>query len=171
MHANDSRKRFHALWPLSLAMLVICGCSGTAGTSNEPLNYQQVDAGLIDPKLRNIAELFKRLSEEPIREIVKASLADVDKKKSEFQTLGDWMENEFQNERDKGDVENRRTLTKSIHWKGPEASLAEVSRVYIITSHYPSEAKRLATWDSLVAFYVFTDNDGKIMGWQRSILK
>jgi hypothetical protein len=161
---------------MSALAIGVGGCGGGGRPGEKPLTWKQLRETLKSPQITTVRELFDHVSRLDIDTDTKEKYADVKKMEADFDSLEKYIEQNYrqtahlQSAKKKGidvSVEAvRKQLEDAIQWKDPsEASLKNVTRVYLLVSQQATRAERIATWDKLVFFEVFTDDRGNILGW------
>jgi hypothetical protein len=153
---------------------------GQAGKSAEKmeveLSWKQAEEALKSKEFHAVRDLFLHFSKLPIATRFQKAYADPTLIK-DFDSVAKYMKMFYTNAtfvqegREKGlDMRTeaiQERASKEINWTGTDTTLSKVVRVYTLQTYFPTEAERIFQWDRIVYFKVFTDGDGKILGWRR----
>ncbi len=125
--------------------------------------------------MHTINDLFARLAKEPISAKEKEGFSDRKRLEQGFDPIDHYIANTYQQEAILADAKKRgidmslkairARLAAKITWKRPGASLNDVTREFHLAASQPTNAQRGASWDSKVTFYLFIDDDGRVLGW------
>jgi hypothetical protein len=152
------------------------GCGGESRPGENPLTWKHLREALESPDMATVRDLFDRISRLDIDTSTKEKYANIEKMEADFESLEKYIEQNYrqtadlQSAKEKGiDVSVaavRKRLEDAIQWKDhSKASLKDVTRVYLLVSQQATRTERVATWDKLVFFRLFTDDRGNILGW------
>jgi len=149
-------------------VVTILGCQGKENAKDEPLTWKQVEAALESPNVRSIRDLYQQIADTPTKN-TRPFYADLDEREAEFQPIEEYLATSYSEASHPGitpDQARKMIPQDMTTWKTDRADVNAITRVYLIGTRHATMAKRMAHWDAVIYFDVFTNDDGVIIGWR-----
>jgi hypothetical protein len=135
---------------------------------DDELTWKQAEAALASPSVRNIRDLYRQIADTPV-ENARPSYANLDEREAEFVSFSEYLQSYYPEGAYPGitpEMAREMVSQNMTAWKSDTVGVNDIERVYSLHTRHATKAERLAHWDSIIYFDIFTNTDGDIVGWR-----